>query len=417
VFDGVSLRMTPNLSQDTMPPISKRTRGLGTEHAFVVLAEVNGLIAQGRDIISFAIGQPDFVTPKNIMQAAKNAMDAGKTGYTPSAGILELRTAVAQHLNETRGLSYTPEDITVSNGAKPFIMYTIQAVTDFGAGDEVIYPAPGFPIYESQIKVSGAVPVPLSLLEREAFSFDLKELRSKLNARTRLLILNFPHNPTGRTLSRAELEALADVLRDFPDVWVFSDEVYSRMVHDGKFHSIASLPGMTERTVLLEGASKSYAMTGWRLGYAANRVLSPYFSTWITNTDSCASSITQWAGVEALTGPQDEHRAMMDSFTRRRNIIHEGLNTLEGIKALKPGGAFYIWPNVTELCRMTGCPSAEALRKRWLHEAGVAVLADTQFGTPVKGEGNFVRFSYATAEPKIHEGLQRLRDWIAKNKR
>ena len=259
--------------------------------------------------------------------------------------------------------------------------------------------------------------MPLPLLEREAFNFDLDTLRKSLNKNSRLLILNSPHNPTGRTLSRAEVEAIAEVVRPYPELWIFSDEVYSRMVHDGEFASIASVPGMQERTIILDGASKSYAMTGWRLGYAANAKLAPYFSTWITNTDSCASSITQWAGVEALTGPQEEHRAMMQSFARRRNLIVEGLNSLEGIRSLKPGGAFYVWPNVTGLCGMTGCENAEALRKRWLYEADVAVLADKQFGTPPKGDGHHVRFSYATSEPNIGEGLARIEKWIKKAKR
>jgi aspartate/methionine/tyrosine aminotransferase len=395
-----------------MPFISNRTRNLGTEDAFVVLAEVNKLIAEGRNIISFGIGQPDFVTPKNIREAAKAAMDAGKTGYTASAGIPELRQAVADYLSRTRRIEVRPEDVTIANGAKPFIMYAIASVTDPGAGHEVIYPAPGFPIYGSQVAAMGAVPVPLPLLEREAFNFDLAALKKKLNKNSRLLILNSPHNPTGRTLTRAELEAIAEAVRPWPDLWVFSDEVYSSMVHEGEFCSIASLPGMAERTILVDGASKSYAMTGWRMGYAANRALAPYFSTWITNTDSCASSISQWATVEALTGDQSEHRRMMESFTRRRNLIYEELNTLEGVKALKPGGAFYIWPNVTDLCRRTGCANAEALRKRWLYEAGVAVLADSQFGQPVEGEGAHVRFSYATSEANIRQGLERLRKWI-----
>lgn len=394
-----------------MPSVSRRTLSLGTEHAFVVLSEVNQLIADGRDIISFAIGQPDFPTPANICEAAKRAIDSGKHGYTPSAGIPELRNAVADYLSRSRGLDYHPDHITVANGAKPFIMYSILATTDPGAGHEVLYPTPGFPIYESQIIANGAVPVSLPLLEREAFSFDIDVLAQKLNANSRLLILNSPHNPTGRSLLRAELEAIAGLLQDYPECWVFSDEVYSQMVHDDEFVSIASFPGMQERTIVLDGASKSYAMTGWRLGYAANEKLAPYFSTWITNTDSCAGSITQWAGVESLEGDQQAHRRMMESFKRRRDLIFERLNTLDGIKALKPGGAFYIWPNVTELCEMVGAENAEALRKRWLHEAGVAVLADSQFGSPVAGEGNFVRFSYATADEKIEEGVERLRAW------
>ena len=400
-----------------MATISQRTQNLGTEHAFLVLAEVNGLIAEGRDIISFAIGQPDFATPENICTAAKQAIDAGKHGYTPSAGIPELREAVVNFHKRTRGLDFDADDITVSGGAKPFIMYSIMATTDHGAGHEVLYPTPGFPIYESQIKACGAVPVGLPLVEREAFSFDLNVLKEKINANTRLLMLNSPHNPTGRTLSRAELEQIATILRDYPDCWIFSDEVYSRMVHDDEFASIAQIEGMRERTIILDGASKSYAMTGWRLGFAANKALAPYFSTWITNTDSCASSITQWATVEALNGDQSEHERMMQSFSRRRDLIFAVLNELEGIHALKPGGAFYIWPNVSELCEMVGAENAEALRKRWLYDANVAVLADSQFGSPVPGEGAHVRFSYATADDKIEEGLQRIADWIKQAKR
>ncbi len=396
-----------------MPTISQRTASLGTEHAFVVLAEVNGLVAAGRDIISFAIGQPDFRTPDNICLAAKRAIDEGQHGYTPSAGIAPLREAAAQFLNRTRGLDCNAEDITVAGGAKPFIVYTILSVTDYGAGHEVLYPTPGFPIYESQIIANGAIPVSLPLIEREEFSFDINVLKEKINANTRLMILNSPHNPTGRSLTRSELEEIAGVLRDYPDCWVFSDEVYSRMVHDGEFVSIASLPGMRERTIVVDGASKSYAMTGWRLGFAANSVLAPHFSTWVTNTDSCASSITQWAAVEALNGDQSDHESMMASFAKRRDLIVREVNTLDGVHAISPGGAFYIWPNVTELCAKVGAESAEALRGRWLHEAGVAVLADSQFGAPVPGEGHHVRFSYAASEEHIVEGVARLKAWAA----
>lgn len=403
--------------QNSSLSISTRSQELGTEHAFVVLAEVNKLIAEGREITSFAIGQPDFVTPENIREAAKQAMDNGHTGYTPSAGIPELRSAVASYLSSTRKIDVQPGHVTVACGAKPFIMYAIMAVTDHGAGHEVLYPNPGFPIYESQIRAHGAVPVELPLVEREAFAFDLQTLRDRLSARTRLLILNSPHNPTGRSLSADELQALAEVLQDYPRVWVFSDEVYSQMVHEGEFASIASIPGMLERTIIVDGASKSYAMTGWRLGYASNPRLADVFSTWVTNTDSCASSISQWAGVEALQGPQEEHRGMMATFSRRRNLIVEGLNSLQGINALKPGGAFYVWPNVSELCLMTGAADAEELRSRWLYEAGVAVLADRQFGPPVPGEGNHIRFSYATSDENIEQGLQRLEDWIRRSTR
>src|SRR5579863_3879830 len=236
-----------------MPFISNRTKGLGTEHAFVVLAEVNKLLAEKRPIISFAIGQPDFITPGNIRRAATRAMDEGKTGYTPSAGIPELRQAVADMFSRTRKIDVKADDVVVAGGAKPFIQCAIAAVTDAGAGHEVIYPAPGFPIYGSMAEAMGAVPVPLPLLEREAFNFDLGALKERLNPRSRLLILNSPHNPTGRTLNRKELEAIAELVRPYPDLWVFSDEVYSAMVHDGEFASIASLPGMAERTILVDG--------------------------------------------------------------------------------------------------------------------------------------------------------------------
>lgn len=395
-----------------MPSISQRTSDLGTEHAFVVLAEVNRLINEGRDIISFAIGQPDFSTPANICEAATAAIAAGKHGYTPSAGIPELRQAVAAFLNRWRGLDYRAEDVVVANGAKPFIMYTLLAVTDYGAGHEVLYPTPGFPIYESQIRAQGAVPVPLRLRESKQFALDIDELRASLNERSRLLILNTPHNPTGASLSADDLAAIAEVLRDYPECWVLADEVYSRMIHQGSFASIASQPGMADRTVVVDGVSKSYAMTGWRLGFAGNPRLASYFSDWVTNTDSCASAISQWAAVEALNGPQDEHQAMMESFSRRRQLILTELASLKGISVTPPGGAFYVWPNVTELCQRAGVESAEALRRRWLNEAGVAVLADSQFGQPVPGEGHHVRFSYATAEAQIIEGIGRIRRWI-----
>ena len=383
-----------------MLSVSQRTSSLGTEHAFVVLAEVNQLVANGRDIISFAIGQPDFPTPANICEAAKRALDSGKHGYTASAGIPELRAAVASYLSSSRGLDYHADHITVANGAKPFIMYSILAATDHGAGHEVLYPTPGFPIYESQIIASGAIPVALPLLEREAFSFDIDVLRQQLSSSSRLLILNSPHNPTGRSLRRAELEAIAAVLQGYPDCWVFSDEVYSQMVHDDEFVSIASLPGMRERTIVVDGASKSYAMTGWRLGYAANEKLAPHFSTWVTNTDSCAGSITQWAGVESLEGDQQEHRRMMESFKRRRDLIFERLNTLDGVSALKPGGAFYIWVDITDSGRSDMDFAMDLIDKRQ-----VTVVPGSTFGPGNEGR---IRISLATAPTDLYEGVSRL---------
>ena len=399
------------------PPLSKRTQNLGTEHAFVVLAEVNALIAQKKDILSFAIGQPDFRTPPNICSAAKQAIDDGHHGYTASAGILPLRQAISHYFQRTRGLHYEVDDIVVANGAKPFIMYAMLALTDVGVGHEVLYPAPGFPIYESQAIACGTVPKPLYLRETSAFGFSMQELEAQLTQNTRLFILNSPHNPTGRTLSVEELAGIAEVLQAYPKCWVLADEVYSQMVHDAPFASLAQVESMHERTIVLDALSKSYAMTGWRVGFAANAALAPHFSTWVTNTDSCTNVISQWAGVEALNGDQAPCREMMASFTRRRNLMLEGLNKLPGIHTKKAGGAFYLWPNVSELCAMVGAEDAEALRVRWLHEAGVAVLADAQFGQLLPEEGFHVRFSYAAKDEAILAGLQRLGAWIEKARR
>jgi len=259
-----------------MPQISSRTSGLGTENAFVVLKEVNDLIAQGREIISFCIGQPDFNTPPNICEAAIEAIRDGRHGYTPSAGIPELREAVAEYVLRTRGIEVKPDWVVIANGAKPFIGFTLLSVTDYGQGHEVLYPNPGFPIYSTQAVAHGAVPVPLHLLECKNFSFDVDKLESLITPRTKLLILCSPHNPTGGVLTLETFEKIAETAIKH-DLWVYSDEVYSRMVHEGQFESIASIPGMLERTIICDGASKTYAMTGWRLGYAVNKRLAPYF--------------------------------------------------------------------------------------------------------------------------------------------
>ncbi|MDH4192523.1 MAG: aminotransferase class I/II-fold pyridoxal phosphate-dependent enzyme, partial [Betaproteobacteria bacterium] len=346
-----------------MPAISRRASSLGTENAFVVLAEVNALARQGKDIISFCIGQPDFPAPDNVQEAAIRAVKGGKHGYTPSAGIDELRSAAAAYLSRMRGgLPIRAEEVVVGAGAKPFIAYAILSTTDFGAGDEVIYPNPGFPIYESQIIAHGAKPVPIHLHEARDFSFDPAELERLITPKTKLLILNYPHNPTGGLLTRAELETIAAILKKHPQVWVYADEIYGRLAYRsdagtdaaGEFFSIAQVPGMYERTIIADGASKTWAMTGWRVGYAANAALAPVFTRWITNTDSCASQISQWAALEALTGPQDPAARMKQSFHARRDLIVGLLNQLPGVTCRVPGGAFYVWPNVTEACRMIG---------------------------------------------------------------
>jgi len=399
------------------PRVSRRGESLGTENAFVVLAEVNALARQGRDIVSFCIGQPDFPTPANIQDAAIAAIRAGKHGYTPSSGIDELRAAAARDLGRRRGLAIEPDDVVVGAGAKPFIAYAIASVTDFGAEDEVIYPVPGFPIYESQIVANGALPVPIHLRESRDFAFDPHELEAKITAKTRLLILNSPHNPTGASLKPADLGVIAEILRRHPQIWVYADEIYSRLCYDGEFASLAALPGMLERTIISDGASKTWAMTGWRLGYVANRALAPVFTRWITNTDSCASQISQWAALEAINGPQADAEAMRRSFLERRDLIVSLLNEVPGISCKTPGGAFYAWPNVTEACKRTGCADSEEFRKRLLNEAGVAVLADIHFGRRVPGDGQHVRFSYAASPAAIRSGVERIASFIETSSR
>ena len=397
-----------------MPKLSRRAEALGTENAFVVLAEVNRLIRDGADIVSFCIGQPDFPTPLHVQDAAVEAVRSGRHGYTPSAGIDELRAAAARSMGDLRGLVIEPDEVVVGAGAKPFIGYTIASVTDYGAGDEVIYPVPGFPIYESQIVANGAVPVALPLAEARGFAFDPAALEARIGPKTRLLILNTPHNPTGGLLTRADLEAIAAVLRRHPDVWVYADEIYSKLVYDGEFVSIAALPGMRERTIISDGASKTYAMTGWRIGFTANKLLAPVFTRWITNTESCASQISQWAALQALTGPQADAEVMKERFHARRDLIVRLLNAVPGFRCATPGGAFYAWPNVTQACALIGARDSEELRRRLLLEAGVAVLADIHFGPRIEGEGQHIRFSYATSESAIEQGVARIDAFIRK---
>jgi len=401
-----------------MPEISRRAQQLGTENAFVVLAEVTALARQGKDIVSFCIGQPDFPAPEHVQDAAIQAIRAGKHGYTPSAGIDELRSAAAKYLASMRGgLPIRPEDVVVGAGAKPFIAYAILSTTDHGAGDEVIYPNPGFPIYESQILANGAKPVPIHLHEARDFAFDVSELERLITPRTKLLILNYPHNPTGGTLTRKDLETIASMLARHPQVWVYADEIYSRLSYAEPFFSIAQLPGMYERTIISDGASKTWAMTGWRIGFTSNPALAPVFTRWITNTESCASQISQWAAVEAINGPQDAAERMRASFLERRELIVRLLNQVPGVSCRNPGGAFYAWPNVTEACRMTGAADSEEFRKRLLHEAGVAVLADIHFGSRVPGEGQHLRFSYAASRAAIEQGVARMAEFVRKNTR
>jgi aspartate/methionine/tyrosine aminotransferase len=281
----------------------------------------------------------------------------------------------------------------------------------------VVFPNPGFPIYESQIRAHGAVPVPIHLREARNFSFDPAELEAKITPKTKLLILNSPQNPTGGIIPKKDMEAIAAILRRHPQVWVFADEVYSQLCYDGEFVSLAQFPDMLERTIISDGASKTWAMTGWRLGFTANRALAPVFTRWVTNTDSCASQITQWAAVEAMNGPQDEAKKMRDSFLARRDLIVGLLNKVPGVTCRNPGGAFYAWPNVTAACEMVGAKDSEEFRKRLLNEAGVAVLADIHFGPRVPNEGQHIRFSYAASNEAIEKGVARMAEFIRKNTR
>ena len=394
-----------------MVNVSKRTESLGTENAFTVLAEVNKRLREGADIKNFCIGQPDFDTPENIKQAAIKAIKEGKTGYTPSAGIFELQKAAAAMFSRTRGVEVKPEHVAIACGGKPFIYWSILCTTDYGKGDEIIYPNPGFPIYRSQIVAHGAKPVPLPLVEEKEFAFDIEDLKKKITKKTKMLIINSPHNPTGGVLKKEELKAIADLAID-NDFWVYSDEVYSTLAYDAPFQSIASIEGMLDRTIMVDCASKAYAMTGWRLGYAANKTLAPHFARWMTNTDSCANQPTQWAVVEALNGPQDETKKMARSFKERRDLIVKLLNDIEGIKCLRPGGAFYVWPNVTKACKKVGAKSAEEFR-RMLLDKGVACLADIHFGEKNPGQTEeYLRFSYATAKNDIIEGMKRVKKFV-----
>jgi len=382
-----------------MLKLSRRARELGTENAFVVLGEVAKLAAAGKNIVSFCIGQPDFPTPEHIRMAGIKAISDGHTGYTPSPGIQPLREAVAAFFSRTRKVDFVADEVVCACGGKPFIAYTILSVTDYGQGDEVIFPNPGFPIYRSQIEACGAVPVKLDLRESKGFNFDLEDLRSKVSDKTRLLILCSPQNPTGGVLSRAELEQVAEIVAPFDNLWIYSDEVYSGLVYDGEFQSISAVPGMRERTIVVDSSSKTYAMTGWRIGYAANAELAPSFTRWVTNTDSCPPHMNQYAALEALTASQEASEEMARVFQQRRDRIVKGLN------------------NVTETCKLVGAANSEELRKRLLHEAGVAVLADVHFGVPVEGDGEHLRFSYASSFEDIDEGLRRFADFIRRNKK
>jgi len=391
-----------------------RISRLGTENAFAVLAVVNKLKAEGKEIVSFSIGEPDFDTPKNIIECAKNALDNGFTHYGPSAGLMELRTAVAAEVSKTRGIPVSPDEVVITPGGKPIIFHTMLALIQ--PGDEVIYPNPGFPIYESMINFVGGKAVPIALEEKNEFSFDIEKLKSLITPKTKMIIINSPQNPTGGIVPQKDLEAIAQIAIE-NNILIFSDEIYSRLVYDAPFASISSIPGMKERTIILDGFSKTYSMTGWRLGYGVMpKEMAAIVSNLITNSDSCTATFTQLAGVEALTGPQDDAEAMKAEFLARRNLIVDRLNKVPGFKCLVPKGAFYVYPNVTEACKMIGAKDAKEFQERVLFEAGVAILPSTSFGKKNEGETQeYVRFSYATSRENINKGIDKLEDFMKKN--
>lgn len=371
---------------------------LGTETAFEVLAKAQALEAQGREIIHLEIGEPDFPTPSNIIQAAKDALDAGYTHYGPSAGLPALRQAIAADVSRSRGIHVTPDQVVVTPGAKPIMFFLMLCCLD--EGDEVLYPEPGFPTYESVASFIGARPVPLYLREENDFRLDIDDLRAKLSPRTRLLILNSPQNPTGGVLTQDDLNAIAEIVHGRRLV-VLSDEVYRQIIYDGNAPSIASIPGMQEQTVILDGFSKTYAMTGWRLGYG----VMPEELAWrvarlMTNSNSCTASFVQMAGVEALRGPQESVAEMVAEFRERRQIIIDGLNQIPGVSCRPPHGAFYAFANIRGL--ETG---SQEIADRLLEECGVAALAGTSFGA--FGEG-FIRLSYANSVPALQRALNRI---------
>jgi aspartate aminotransferase len=384
--------------------LAQRMQRLGTETAFEVLAKARALEAKGKSIIHLEIGEPDFETPSNVIEAGVRALQSGWTHYGPSAGQPELRQTIADYVSKTRGVKVEPNEVVVVPGGKPVIFYAMLALAE--VGDEVIFPDPGFPIYESMINYVGAKAVPLALHEEKDFGLDLNELESLINDRTKLLILNSPHNPTGGVMDPKQIRQVAEIIGD-RNIMVLSDEIYSRLVFEGEHFSIMSVPGFKDRTILLDGFSKTYAMTGWRMGYGVMRPdLAAHFTRLMTNSNSCTASFTQIAGIEALSGDQSSVDHMRDQFKARRDVFIAGLNKIKGFSCRMPKGAFYAFPNITN----TGWTSRK-LADALLEEAGVACLSGPSFGH--MGEG-FLRFSIANSLENLNEALARIKIWASK---
>ena len=384
---------------DIMRPFAKSMGRIGTESAFEVLARAKALERQGKKMLYFNIGEPDFPTAPNIIEAAKKALDAGYTHYVPSPGIPEVREAVCEYVNRTRGFRPEASQVLIVPGAKPIITFTVMATCD--KGDQVIYQDPGFPIYESMIRYIGAKPVPIKLKEKNEFRLDPEDIKKKIRPKTKLIIINSPHNPTGAALTEEEVKAISDLCHDH-GIWLLTDEVYNEILYEGKHYSPSVYDKCMERTILLDGFSKTYAMTGWRLGYG---VMPPELIKWETlltiNSVSCTSAFSQMAAKEALLGPQESVRNMVAEFKRRRDVIVDGLNQVKGFKCLKPGGAFYVFPNIKKLHQ-----KSKDVENHLLNDLGIASLCGTAFGAA--GEG-YMRFSYASPLEKINEMLEILK--------
>ncbi len=384
--------------------LAERMSRLGTETAFEVLAAAKAREATGHRVIHLEIGEPDFDTPENIVDAAVRALQGGWHHYTPAVGVLELREAVAAEVARTRGISVHPDEVVITPGGKPIIFFSLLSLA--GPGDEVIYPNPGFPIYESMIEFVGARPVPVALKEELDFRLDVTELIEKISDNTRLIILNSPNNPTGSVLTRQDIEKLADATRDL-NLFILSDEIYSRILYEGEHISIASFPGMKDKTIILDGFSKTYAMTGWRLGYGVMTAsLAQQLGKLMINSNSCTAAFTQMAGIEALRGDQISSEEMVNVFRRRRDRVVELLNEIDGVTCRTPKGAFYAFPNV----KAFGRPALE-LQRQLLETADVAVLSGTAFGQ--YGEG-YLRLSYANSLEQLEEGIERIAELFSR---
>ncbi|MFN0072201.1 MAG: pyridoxal phosphate-dependent aminotransferase [Chloroflexota bacterium] len=383
--------------------IAEAAKRLGTESAFEVLVRARALEAQGRSVVHLEIGEPDFPTPTHVAEAGMRAIQDGHTHYGPAVGLPELRRAIAEQVERIQGVSVSPDQVVVTPGGKPIMFFTIMTLVE--PGDEVIYPDPGFPIYRSMIDYVGGRPVPMPLREEHDFRLDVNELKQLISPRTKLIILNSPSNPVGSVFERSDLEAIADLVRG-RDIAVLSDEIYARITYGYEHESIAALPGMLDQTIILDGFSKTYAMTGWRLGYGVFPAeLVPVIDKLMVNSVSCTPAFSQYAGLAALTGPQDAVDRMLEEFDRRRQAVVRGLNAIPGLSCTIPRGAFYAFPNIAK----TGLSSKE-FADRLLQEAGVATLSGTSFGA--QGEG-YLRLSYASSLENLEIALKRIEEFVS----